>query len=133
MVRTNQGGSVLSFVVVGIILVGLVIGGVYGVRQLLSQPQPSEQTPVATQPEKTQQPQESAPKPEEKTEAPVETKPETAPQPQSTPAPIGTPAPAVNELPRTGPAENVAMLIGLVFLTIASVSYVRSRRLQLPL
>jgi len=36
MVRTNQGGSVLSFIIVGTVLVALLVGGAYGVRELLN-------------------------------------------------------------------------------------------------
>ena len=134
MVRTNQGGSVLSFVIVGVILVGLAIGGAYGVRQLMSQPQPSDPKTVATEPDKTEET--PASKPDEKTEeAPAENKPaEATPQQTQSVAPsTSMPAPAVGALPQTGPIENFGALIALSLLSIASVSYVRSRRLELPL
>jgi outer membrane biosynthesis protein TonB len=138
MVRTNQGGSVLSFVIVGVVLAGLAIGAVYFVHRQTMQPvDPSEPHPVATQPETPQpeasQPEETTTKPEEKAqEKPAETtRPAQQPQPsQSIP---GASTPATGALPKTGPAETLGVIIALSLLSIATVSYIRSRRLELPL
>lgn len=46
MVRTKQGGSILSFVILGVVMALLLIGGVYAVRHYLSPKAPGAQ--VAT-------------------------------------------------------------------------------------
>lgn len=138
MVRTNQGGSVLSFVIVGVILAGVAIGAVYFVHRQTMQPvDPSEPQPVVSQPEtsqpETSQPEETTTKPEEKAqEKPAETT-QPAQQPQQSQAAPSASTPATGALPKTGPAETMGVLIALSLLSITTVSYIRSRRLELPL
>jgi len=130
MVRTNQGGSVLSFVIVGVILVGLILGGAFFVRQRITQPtMPSQPDPVVVQPEKTQQ--ESSPKQEEITEQ-TATKEESSDSGSLSDDSTTTPGSTV-KLPQTGPVETISVLVALTSLSIAGVSYVRSRRMYLPL
>lgn len=115
MGRTNQGGSVLSFVVVGVILAGLLVGGIYFVNQQTSQPP----TPVSRQPEK------SANKDDKQTKKQTPPAAEPGNKPQSE-----TDTNTATELPATGPTELVGSLIVLGLLGGVVTSYLRSRRLQ---
>ncbi len=119
--RTNQGGSVVSFLVIGAILVGVTLAGVYFVQQrnnsepIATSPSPS---PSVSMPPTSPAPSQSV--------APSTPKPSSSPLPSSHPA-TGT-APTGN-LPQTGPAEDVvASLIPVAALVGATVSYVGSRR-----
>jgi LPXTG-motif cell wall-anchored protein len=117
MARTNEGGSVLVFVVVGVILAGLLVGGIYLVNRQTPQPKP--QTPVVQ-------------KPQEKEQGPPPAEPgNSQPHPssdQSEPKNNGS-----VELPATGSKETIGSLIVLGLLSGAVASYVRSRRPQLSL
>lgn len=122
MVRTNQGGSVLGFIIIGIAMALLLIGGAYFVRQQIDQP--VSQGPVKTPEQPKPQPQK--PEPAKPTPTPTPPHVEKPTPPASLPQ---TPAPTPSsELPKTGPAETAGVLIAILFLTLASVSYVRSRR-----
>jgi len=121
VVRTNQGGSVLGFIVIGVAMALLLVGGVYLVRQQINTP--SSQGPAQTpQPPKPQPEKPQPTKPNQGTVTPDQTTAPTA-LPQTPP-----PSPS-SELPKTGPAETVSVLAALLLLTLAGVSYVRSRRL----
>ncbi|QQG50724.1 MAG: LPXTG cell wall anchor domain-containing protein [Candidatus Saccharibacteria bacterium] len=119
MVRTNQGGSVLSFVIIGVILAAILVGGVYMVRQQTSQPSgeaPQEvvEEPPATTP--TEETEKEAEKPQK--EEPVQQTPQTEKE---------------VELPQTGPAESLVSLIAIALLGFTATSYLRSRRAGLSL
>jgi LPXTG-motif cell wall-anchored protein len=128
MARVNQGGSVLVFIVVAVVMAGLLVGGVYLVRQLTAEPaetlrpsQTAENKPDTTQ------------KDDQKTSDNKKTSEPKAEEPQkaadSTPK-VSEPA---SELPKTGPSGMIAPAFMLAILSMAAVSYVRSRRLELPL
>jgi cytoskeletal protein RodZ len=117
MGRTNQGGSILSYIIVGGVLALLLIGGVYFIRQQAAAPQPIDQPTPATD----QQVREPAPEQAK----PEEAKPETS-MDQS--APQQAQQPAVNELPQTGPAESIMALLALGSLTAVMIAYMQSRR-----
>ena len=156
MGRSNQGGSILSFVIIGGILMTLLVGGAYAVQQRSTQAERGDT--VAVQPENTPvaEENEAAPKEDESQEAPAEKEapkaeqkeakeeapkaeqkvtPETkpTPSPEKQPAPAATPAPAAprtaTELPETGPVEAFSSIVGLGLLSAVSIAYVRSRRL----
>ncbi len=101
MERTNRRGSLVKFIVIGVLLSGLLIGGVYLVKTyILPHPAvPVEQTPQPPVVDQTQLPVEAE-------QVPVE---------------------AV-ELPATGPKETIGSLIMLGLLAAVATSYVRSRR-----
>jgi cytoskeletal protein RodZ len=147
MVRTNQGGSILSFAILGGIMALLLIGGAYFVRHNLA---PAERTPqVATtdqQDDSSEQNQDDdKPAPANNSDKPKET---PAPQQNVVPkAPDSTnnnsssesaqtprPAPVAGDqssggLPSTGPSSALFggfMLSGLVALAVA---YAQSRRI----
>jgi len=119
MVRTNEGGSVLSFVIVGVVILLLLVGSIFAVRQLTSQPAPLAQEPAKTTPEQTK-PQEQ--KPEEST------KPSSSEKEQASTPQAQTPTASNPELPKTGPTETLGVTLGLMLITLAGVSYVRSRQ-----
>jgi LPXTG-motif cell wall-anchored protein len=125
MGKVNQGGSALSFVIIGIILVLLLVGGTYFVRQrLLVQADNGRQTtdtPQTKPSDKTDTPEES--KKEEPTKTPETSQPV---QPDSTAQ--DTAAPPAANLPQTGPAETLSVILGAAFLTAALAAYMRSRR-----
>lgn len=118
MVRTKEGGSVPKFIIVGLVLVALLIGGGFWLRHQAKQPE-------VTQP----------PAPEQPAEPPVgPTRPVTPEQSQdpkqveSQSNPVLQP-PQGASLPQTGPSENV-LLASLMLGILAAVAtgYVRSRR-----
>jgi outer membrane biosynthesis protein TonB len=124
MVRTDQGGSVLGFVVIGVVMAALLVGGVF-VMQRQNNPNP---TPTPQQP--TQQPAEQKP-----AEKPTEdkSKPQPAPQPapqqnQQAPSQLPSNNASSHEMPQTGPVETLASAIAILFISGALISYVRSRR-----
>jgi cytoskeletal protein RodZ len=122
MVKANEGGSVLSFVVIGAILVLLLVGGTYFVRQKLfvsadsngqapdtSQPKPSDQTDTSKEPTKKDEP----------------AKTPDASQPSNPQQNTASTPPAA--LPQTGPVETLSVVMGVAFLTAAFTAYLRSR------
>jgi hypothetical protein len=110
MVRTKEGGSVLGFVLIGVVLLALFLGGVYFVRQQTANP------PEATQPQ---------PVPEEETPAPQPN--EEQPQP-SEPAPASPDTSAQGHLPQSGPKEAIGTALAISALAGVGLAYVRSRR-----
>lgn len=119
MVRTNQGGSVLSFVIIGVIMAAILVGGVYVVRQQTLQPA-------------TETPQEVIEEPPATT--PTEEAEKEAEKPQKEKAAQQTPqAEEEVELPQTGPAESLVTLIAVALLGFTATSYIRSRRAGLSL
>ena len=123
MGRTKQGGSILGYVLVGGVLVLLLIGGAYALRNFWSnapattevaQERGNDTPPAETKPEE-QKPSESAQNP-----APAQ-----PPSDQPTPA---SPAPGASQLPQTGPADTLLSVSILVILVACVALYVQSRR-----
>ena len=125
MERTNQGGSVLSFVIIGVILASVLVGSVYLVNRQTAQPVP--RPPVVQEPQKPIDNKQQTPPPAE----PGNDKPNSPPN-QSAPV-AGAPSSSATELPVTGVTETFGSLIVLGLLSAIVVSYVRSRRPQLSL
>lgn len=149
MQHTNQQkGSVMTFTVVGIVLVVAALGLLYSTRsQHNNAVVPAEegvQAPVAQQsaddakqdqkPEKeAAKPSQDAPQSGQRQEQPAQTEQRNAagnstPQAHNTPRATST-APANSNLPTTGPADNVISLLASGVMTGAAVAYVRSRKL----
>jgi uncharacterized surface anchored protein len=125
MVRTNQGGSVLSFVAIGVLIVALFIGGAYVVRQRVTQPEPGMVPAQKITPSEPEKQQSKVPESQDK-KAPQNSKEQSSgSQPSDT---NGT-----SELPQTGPAGSLASLFVVGLLSAMVVSYARSRRLDLSL
>lgn len=122
--RTNQGGSVVTFLVVGAVLVAVTLGGVYFVQQRGS-------APVATPPSPSPS---SSPSVSQSTAPSASPRPSTSasPRPSASPAPTSHPttgtAPTTH-LPETGPADDLVLaIIPTALLVGAAVSYIQSRR-----
>lgn len=127
--RTNEGGSVVTFVIVGAVLAAVVAGGVYLVNQRgedkrtnqptpAGQNQPSGQTPNPTTTPSPTQPQ---PKPNTGSQAPQtgQTSTPTTGVNSSAPASDGN-------LPTTGPVDDGIRLLALSILIGMATAYVRS-------
>lgn len=125
MVRTNQGGSVLGFIVVGVVLVALFVGGAYTVHQLSAQPEVAPAQPEQAPPKSRENKDDSSKDQPQKTD-------NQPAKPQQNPAGNSSQSPAA-ELPQTGPAELLGTLLALGLLSATAVSYARSRRPELSL
>lgn len=123
MTQGTQGGSVLSFVVIGGILVLLLLGGVYFVRQRTGAEAVNQPAPVSDQSKtESDKPKEDQAAKDKKDESSSETKPSTdSSRQQSSEVPAAT-------LPQTGPAETFTALLATMLLTGALTAYIRSRR-----
>lgn len=125
MARKNQGGSILNFVIIGVVLALLLIGGAYFVRSNTKLTVDKTSSPAPTKVD--------APKPSANKEstAPSNSPPSTDKTP-NTPVPSGPTAPstpeASNKLPQTGPAETLTTIFGLGLITYIAAAYIRSRR-----
>lgn len=132
MSRTKQGGSVLGFVVIGIVLVLLLVGGVYMVRHYwasgsdvakVNGPDTSQSGSNSNQKQSSDSANntDNAPKPASPAQP-------TAPATPATPAPAQPAAPAPAKLPTTGPADTLASVLVLGAITAAAAAYVQSLR-----
>lgn len=124
MKRTNQGGSILSFVIIGGVLVLLLVGSTYAIRHLLM-PVSNGSMPVAQEDESTsgtdKSNESSVPKTDEKADT------STPSQTDNTPLPSGSTAPEAQVLPTTGPADVLVSGLMLGSLVALVATYVRSR------
>lgn len=123
-VRTNQGGSVLSFIIVAVVLLGVVLGGIYLVRRATSSTQTAgdnAQESSTTSPQSTLE--------EQKTPA-TETAPATPPKSDNSQAQTNTSqsSGSAATLPQTGPVETISTALTLAVITGVAVSYARSKR-----
>lgn len=125
MTRTNQGGSVLGFVVAAVLMTGLLIGGAYTVRQLTAQPEP---TQAANKPQEQKTSQNPAKEDEKKTQ-----EKNSAPADDTAQTETTLPGSGAQELPQTGPESLVGSAVILAILSGMAVSYARSRRPELSL
>lgn len=134
MVRTKEGGSILGFAVVGVILAVLLVGGVAAVRQNYINGQKA--TPASQKVAQSDKNKQAA-------QAPVESTAEQKPANEgavSTESTSPTPAPVAREkepvtatdLPHTGPMETLSAILAIGMLTASAVAYVRSRHYRLP-
>ena len=134
MARTNQGGSILSFLVIGGVLVFLLIGGAYIVRRntsvVANQPQPvaeqtddeNDDTPAAEEPEQ--------PEGADTTETDEEPASSDEDEFASSDEVAGT---APDSLPETGIEDIFLGGIMLGAAAAAGVMYWRSRQDAIPL
>ncbi len=131
--RTNQGGSVLAFIIVGLALTAAVIGGIYFVHQRGEQERSATSTSQGTDKQPTTPTTQKTPATQQPASQPSATKPSqpVATKPQST-TPAQVPATGVTQthLPATGPADTAIQLLAVGLLIMTSVAYVQSRRQQ---
>ena len=118
MRRTKEGGSVLGFVVVAIVLGTLLLGGVY----LVSRQEGRSASPVTKPQEPSKKDEKQAPPPAEPGKKPELQAPQSTPQ-----------AGVAHELPVTGPTESLGPLLVLGLVSGLFVSYIRSRQAHLSL
>lgn len=143
--KNNQAGGIVSFVVIGLILVGLLAGGLYFSK---SQGRVARENDTTTSQVATEQKAEETTKPEAKEETPraTEQQGQTAPTGSTTqPAQNNTSRPSANPqapsdtnrvattgpsdtLPATGPGETFATIMALAILSFTTFKFVRSRR-----
>ena len=121
-VRTNQGGSVVSFVIIGVVLVALVAGGVYLLRH-----QDGTNTPDST---KTSTVSPSASPSVSTNQGSVTTPtPSKSVQPSPHASPTATPsAPAPNDMPKTGPSDLLPGGLIAAILVGSMVAFSQSQR-----
>lgn len=116
---TNQGGSVATFMIVGIILICGLIGAVYGLKQHGDQVR-KDQAIAAYE---KQQAEKKA------SEAKQETSASDSSDNESTGVvSIADDSNSSTELPLTGPELTVSEYLGLSLLVAVSIAYVSSRR-----
>ena len=128
--RAYQSGSVVGFIIISIVLVGLLAASVYGVRHYLAG---TDTAPVETA--NTPEPQPTPPAQNE-TPEPAPT-PAPAPQPAPTP-PAPAPAPATPSspslpgtatpatIPQTGPSDDALSIAMFAILVAVIWTYLRS-------
>jgi len=136
--RTNQGGSVVTFAIIGTILVALLAGGVYYAYQRGSHVRSGEPLIGSTE-RKTATPE--VPKSSDgnssntsdntnntsQTQSQTNTstsEPSTSSQSPSTDS-SSSQAPA--KIPQTGPADTMYLLVSLAIVAFATARYLRSR------
>lgn len=120
--RTKQGGSVVSFLIVGIVLMAIALVAIYFVQQrgeqAAEQPQPTP-TVGTSNPSTETSPVVPAPSSLTSPESSVSPRPSTSP---STVPPTGV-------MPSTGPTEDLLFTsLPLVLMVVAVSAYVQSRR-----
>jgi LPXTG-motif cell wall-anchored protein len=133
MASSNQGGSILSFLLIGGILTAVLVGGAYFVQQRVAGSAP-DKAPVAVQPASPspdQTAKKTTPAAEDKKVA-VEPKKEEPKKEAPKAAPQATTPPAA-ELPKTGPVETISSILGAGLLSGMLVAYMRSRRSSVTL
>lgn len=119
MAGVRQGGSILNFIIVAVVLVGLLAAGIYVVRQV-TQSSPEEGIATQTQEEESEGLVEAQSPKEEKSEETMQELP-------------GIAKSSAEELPRTGSAEVIGGVLAVGMLSLAVAYYLRSRRVELPL
>lgn len=128
---TNQGGSLAGFIIIGVLLTLVLVGGLYGLNRYNAQRADDQ---IAADQKKQQQDQDEDKK-EAAKPAPAATERKTTDTKSDIPPSTDTPAATTptqvpktgTELPQTGPADALFGLIALGLLAFASAHYVRSR------
>lgn len=127
MRNAGQGGSVLGFILGGVLLTVLLVGSVYMIHQKGQAPANQQPSVPARQPAPA--PDKPAPEPQkettqEDTSSPSSFNPPASSRPQSQQQ--GTSS--TPRLPQTGPGEALLSAFALALLSGALAAYIRSRR-----
>ncbi|HEU5122006.1 MAG TPA: hypothetical protein VFT59_04105 [Candidatus Saccharimonadales bacterium] len=125
MRQTGQGGSVIAFIIGGIILAAILGGGVYWVSQQ-GKTQNTPTPPITQQPQEQKPSDESTPTPTDQHEGNTPTQ-ETTPEEQVAQLPSNGPT-TPNELPATGPSDIIISSLVVGLIGGVAISYIRSRR-----
>lgn len=129
----NQGGSLIGFIVVGVLLALVLIGGLYGLNRYNAQ-KVADETAVLEE-EATKDTKDegavtertpSAKEEDKTTSTPTATPDRTRTTDPGDATPTPTPATGT-QLPQTGPTETVFGLLVVGLLTFTATHYVRSR------
>jgi NhaP-type Na+/H+ or K+/H+ antiporter len=112
--RTSEGGSVISFIVIGVVLAAIVVGGIYVVQKR------GENAPVATSP---------SPSPTASTEQapPAVSSPSPTPGTGKSPS---SPSTKGGTLPSTGPSDDLMGAVGFAILLGVIIAYLRSYKFR---
>lgn len=148
MRRSNQRGSILGFIIIGVVLAAAVVGGVYALNRYQQVSTTGSQTPAAAPAtsdateKSTNNDQSAAPATQEKqsdqtekrgTDASTQHEASQEATPQQTPAP--TPSSATSSmpqtasipLPETGPLDVLLPILGAGALMVAAIAYLWTR------
>ena len=141
----NQRGGIVSFIIVGVVLAGLLGGALFFSKQQGRQARDATPAPQIAKnsdnssdsTKKDDKPAETAPKIDTtKSDQPATTAVPTTPKPATPTAPatsststdrVANTGPSA-ELPSTGPAETTAVVIALGALTFAGYKFMTARR-----
>jgi uncharacterized protein HemX len=131
--RRLQGGSLVGYIAVAVVLVLLFAGGLYGLQRYNSSM--NEQTADRGQEEQKMEEPEAEKKADQSSEAPAKETPAAAPtnetdETAATDNEAGDTATRTTdetELPTTGPADTFIQLAGAASLAFAATAYLRSR------
>lgn len=122
MRQTRQGGSSVVFILVGVLLAALLVGGVYILRQQTAQkpiavtPQPQNVSPLSEKPQEDTK--KESPSSDQALQKDSSQKQTDNQSPQASAA----------ELPRTGGSKDIGLLVSIALLTGTCIAYVNSRR-----
>lgn len=155
MKRTNQGGSVLSFIIIGGVLTLLLVGGIYALRQYDRLSTIAVETPGVVAPEpgkgdvKSPASGDAATTGEQKADDKKTDSSEATETPAAIPGATSestgsasanasdatatgggsvAAGSTVDELPQTGPVQTASSLLAVSLLTGMSIAYMQSRR-----
>ena len=117
--RTNQGGSVATFIIVGVILAAGLVGTIYFLKKHGEQTRRDEAIAIYDQ----QQADEKSAEAENKEKVDVANSDEN----KASDIPSET-TEALNSLPATGSELVISQLMGICLLVVATTGYVSSRR-----
>jgi len=130
-VQANQGGSVINFLIVGIVLAGLVAAGVYVVHHRGEDKAASPSGTVAVSPSASPSASpSSSPSPSVSVKPSSSPKPSASPTQSASPAPTDVPTTGVDNLPATGPSDMLLSAFPAALLIGVSIAYVQSRRFR---
>ncbi len=138
-----QGGSLAGFIIIGVLLALVLVGGLYGLNRYNAQKMTNEQVASTSQKEDEQKESskdqqtaklddkaaEERAESQTKVTAPrtsQETTQETAQKPATSTPAASSQTPTSTHLPQTGPADVVLTLVALSALVFAGAYYLRS-------
>jgi LPXTG-motif cell wall-anchored protein len=139
MQKRYQGGSLVGFIVVGVLLALVLIGGLYGLNRYNAQKaaetaEEKSDKGASTDVAKTDETKEDSKSEKKPTDGDQPSSQTTVTQPTDSTQRGGTVADSnsstaepTGKLPQTGPADTAAQLLAITSLALATTYYVRSR------
>jgi hypothetical protein len=122
--RTNQGGSAITFAIIGAILVLVLAAGIYFAYQRGANIRSAAPIIGSTNQETTPKPEKSDDQSSDKTKTNSGDVNQSSTDQQTAST---QPGEATGQIPQTGPMDGLYTLAVLAFLAFAAVRYVRSR------